>query len=240
MNVIVAVVNRARRTNMTTFTIEAETNNIIAHTNLEDAEATPNGRYFDSEEALANLTAEWPSSQLIELWNGLPGANAVTKFKDRKTAVGRIWKAIQPPAELLAGQVTLEAEPERGRVVAPAERASDEPADNPSRAETEPNVGATVPNVASGEAEPTNETSGNKKAATGEPKAPRADSKASQVIAMLRREGGTTLGEIMDGMKWQKHTTRAILSAGGSLTKNHGLIIISEKVGDHRKYSIKG
>jgi hypothetical protein len=57
---------------------------------------------------------------------------------------------------------------------------------------------------------------------------------------MLRREGGTTLEEIMDAMKWQKHTTRAMLSAGGSLTKNHGLVIISEKVGDQRRYSIKG
>jgi Protein of unknown function (DUF3489) len=40
-------------------------------------------------------------------------------------------------------------------------------------------------------------------------------------------------------MGWQKHTTRALLSAAGSLTKNHGLTIISEKVGDRRTYSIK-
>jgi hypothetical protein len=59
------------------------------------------------------------------------------------------------------------------------------------------------------------------------------------VIAMLKREGGTTLDEIMTAMGWQKHTTRAMLSAGGSLTKNHGLVIASEKVGDKRVYSIK-
>ena len=56
---------------------------------------------------------------------------------------------------------------------------------------------------------------------------------------MLKREGGVTLEEIMTAMGWQKHTTRAMLSAGGALTKNHGLTVISEKVGEHRCYSIK-
>jgi len=31
-----------------------------------------------------------------------------------------------------------------------------------------------------------------------------------------------------------------MLSAGGSLTKKHGLVVTSEKVGDKRTYSIKG
>jgi hypothetical protein len=70
--------------------------------------------------------------------------------------------------------------------------------------------------------------------------APREGSKTAQVIAMLKREGGVTLEEIMTAMGWQKHTTRAMLSAGGSLTKNHGLTVASEKVGEHRRYSIKG
>ena len=56
---------------------------------------------------------------------------------------------------------------------------------------------------------------------------------------MLRREGGVTLEEIMQTMGWQKHTTRAMLSAGGSLVKKHGLSIVSEKVGENRVYSIK-
>jgi hypothetical protein len=68
---------------------------------------------------------------------------------------------------------------------------------------------------------------------------PREGSKTSQVIAMLKRKGGTTLEEIMTKMGWQQHTTRALLSAGGSLTKKHGLTVISEKVGDKRIYSIK-
>ena len=70
-------------------------------------------------------------------------------------------------------------------------------------------------------------------------KAPRESSKTAQVIAMLRREGGVTLEEIMSEMNWLKHTTRAMLSAGGSLAKKHGLVVTSEKVGDRRVYSIK-
>ncbi len=72
-----------------------------------------------------------------------------------------------------------------------------------------------------------------------EPGAAREGSKTSKVIAMLKREGGTSLEEIMTEMGWLKHTTRAMLSAGGSLTKKHGLVITSEKVDGKRVYSIK-
>jgi hypothetical protein len=71
------------------------------------------------------------------------------------------------------------------------------------------------------------------------PGTPREGSKISQVIEMLKREGGTTLEEIMSTMAWQKHTTRAMLSAGGSLAKKHGLVVTSERVGENRIYSIK-
>jgi hypothetical protein len=60
------------------------------------------------------------------------------------------------------------------------------------------------------------------------------------VIAMLKREGGTTLEEIMTAMGWQKRTKRGMLSAGGSLTRKHGRVVTSEKVGDMRTYYIKG
>jgi hypothetical protein len=69
--------------------------------------------------------------------------------------------------------------------------------------------------------------------------APRDGSKISQVISMLKREGGVTLEEVMSTMAWQKHTTRAMLTAGGSLAKKHGLVVTSEKVGENRIYSIK-
>lgn len=90
---------------MKTFTIENETNNITAHASAKEAEAFPNVERFSTESALAKLTANWPVGRLVEIWNSLPGETPVKKFKDRATAVSRIWKAIQslgpaaPPVE---------------------------------------------------------------------------------------------------------------------------------------------
>ena len=136
------------------------------------------------------------------------------------------------------GQVTTEPAP-------PAEQTSKAVQSEAAVPETpfDPPVAPQSPDVAPGEAPATKKATRAKKtpvaAETKEAGAPRAGSKTSQVIAMLKREGGTTLEEIMTEMKWLKHTTRAVLSAGGSLTKNHGLIVTSEKVGDNRIYSIK-
>jgi hypothetical protein len=71
-------------------------------------------------------------------------------------------------------------------------------------------------------------------------KAPRENSKTSQVIAMLKRPEGATVEEIMTAMGWLKHTTTAMLSAGGSLVKNHGLVITNEKIGEQKRFYIKG
>jgi Protein of unknown function (DUF3489) len=50
---------------------------------------------FATERQLGRLTASWPVARLVGMWNGLPGAKRVHRFTDRKTAVRRIWKAIQ-------------------------------------------------------------------------------------------------------------------------------------------------
>src|SRR5205085_9051539 len=50
---------------------------------------------FDSQAALAKLSADWPLSRLVEIWNGIPGQTPVKKFQDRKKAVARLWKAVQ-------------------------------------------------------------------------------------------------------------------------------------------------
>ncbi|MGA7412225.1 MAG: hypothetical protein WBW33_17240 [Bryobacteraceae bacterium] len=80
---------------MKIFTIETETNNITLHATLQDAEAVANAETFRSESGLNKLAADWPAARLVEIWNSLPGANPVKKFKDRQTAVSRIWKALQ-------------------------------------------------------------------------------------------------------------------------------------------------
>jgi hypothetical protein len=238
---------------MKTFTIENETNNITIHATIQEAEVVANADRFRTETQLAKLVADWPAARLVEIWNSLPGETPVKKFKDRATAVSRIWKAIQSldsaaPAEEMPEPASeapaAEAVPELADVA--EQQPSETPESEAAVPESEePTVTADVapqtPDVAP-EAAPSNVKAPRAKKAPkeGNGGAPREGSKTSQVITMLKREGGVTLEEIMTAMGWQKHTTRAMLSAGGSLTKNHGLTVISEKVGEHRRYSIKG
>jgi hypothetical protein len=244
---------------MKNFTIDNETNDIAVHGSVKEAEAVPNSERFGTEAALAKLAANWPMTRLIEIWNSLPGETPVRKFKDRATGVSRIWKALQNLGQ--AAPVTEEPVPIAEGAPA-AELSETAPVPEQEVIETaqpetvipestEPAVAAAVaatvaphaPDVASSEPAAKKKASRAKKApvatTTRESGAPRAGSKTSQVIAMLKREGGATLEDIMTAMGWQKHTARAMLSAGGSLTKNHGLIVVSEKVGDKRTYSIK-
>ena len=83
---------------MTTFTIDTD-NNITA---FAAAEQIPEGQdRFTTEKEFAKLSADWPITRFVEVWNAFAGAppfgelKPVKKFTDRKTAVGRIWKAIQ-------------------------------------------------------------------------------------------------------------------------------------------------
>jgi Protein of unknown function (DUF3489) len=238
------------------FTIENETNNIMIHGSAKEADAIPNTERFSSEAVLAELAANWPAARLVEIWNSLPGENPVKKFKDRATAVNRIWRAIQrlgefePIAEEAPGPAIEEMAPVEPVETAPAPESETIETTQPEAASpeaTEPDVPAPVapqsPDVAPEGAPAKKKATRAKKATVAatpkEAGAPREGSKTSQVIAMLKREGGTTLEEIMASIQWQKHTTRAMLSAGGSLTKKHGLVVTSEKVGEKRVYSIK-
>jgi hypothetical protein len=240
---------------MKNFTIEAETNNITVHGSAKEAEAEPNSERFSSEASLTKLAANWPASRLIGIWNSLPGETPVRKFKDRATAVSRIWKALQSLGQAApaagepgpAPEAALVPElPETAPV--PGQQAGENSQPEAFISEsTEPATATTIapqaPDVALSEPVAKKKATREKKAPVGakakDDGAPREGSKTSLVITMLKREGGTTLEEIMAEMGWQKHTTRAILSAGGSLTKNHGLVVTSEKIGDKRTYSIK-
>ena len=82
---------------MTIFTID-EDQNITAHASAEEAAAVGGDRFKTTAE-LAKLASRWPADRLVAIWNSLPGVIPVKKFKDRNTAVTRIWKAIQGLAE---------------------------------------------------------------------------------------------------------------------------------------------
>jgi len=47
---------------------------------------------------------------------------------------------------------------------------------------------------------------------TKKPVAQRKGSKASQAVAMLQRKNGATLQELMDKMRWQRHTVRGLVA----------------------------
>ncbi len=185
---------------MRIFTIENENSNIAIHATFREASTVANAMRFRTEAALSRLAADWPTSRLIDVWNGLPGVTPVSRFRDRATAVSRIWKAIQT-----LGSAAKAASPQAAHVET-VKSSTKESAEKTSHAAT--NAGM-----------------------------PREGSKTSKVIAMLRRKDGTTLEEVMAVTGWQKHTARALLSAGGSLTKKYGLVIKSEKVRDRRSYS---
>ena len=90
-------------TAMATYTIDTD-HNITAFAELEDALNHRVGSIegtFSSEKELAKLASEWPVSRYVEVWNSFAGVvpfdnlKPVKKFTDRKTAVSRIWRAIQ-------------------------------------------------------------------------------------------------------------------------------------------------
>ena len=63
------------------------------------AETDADGNTFASEQDLQELASQWSMKRLVEIWNRLPGVQAVARFTDRKTAIARIWRAIQPQTE---------------------------------------------------------------------------------------------------------------------------------------------
>jgi hypothetical protein len=87
---------------MSTFTIDSN-NNIAVFASQDEATAAKinSAEYFDSARELNKLAGSWPANRLIEIWNSFAGVapfdnlKPVKKFKDRKTAVARIWEAIQ-------------------------------------------------------------------------------------------------------------------------------------------------
>jgi hypothetical protein len=197
-----------------TFTIDAE-NNIIAHASRKAARESGAG-VFATEEQFAELIGP-DSKRLIEIWNSIPGVKPVTKFNSRKTATERIWKSIQ---SLGIPDVTAGDESEEGAPVAP------QPPD-------------VAPEGAPAKTRATR-TKKAPRAAAAASSRPRAGSKVSRVIELLKREGGISLKELVTEMGWQQHTTRALISAGGALAKKHGLTLVSAKGenGD-RIYSIQ-
>jgi hypothetical protein len=79
---------------LTTYTIDKE-NSITAFASAKMATSKLDAERFSRTKELARLADKWPAPRLVEIWNTLPGVTPVKKFTSRKTAVLRIWAAIQ-------------------------------------------------------------------------------------------------------------------------------------------------
>jgi hypothetical protein len=195
---------------MTTYTIDTE-NSITAHASKQEA---GEGESFSSQQELAGLVVSWPANRLIEIWNGIPGLTPVKKFTDRKSAVARIWKAIQSLDGGGAPEVATTA-PERGNKAKLAAKQAKKFGSSTKRS-----------------AKP---AQGRKSAA--KPTVTREGSKKADVLGLLQRKGGATLTEIMKATNWQAHSVRGFIS--GALGKKMGLNVVSVRRDDgERVYAI--
>ena len=192
---------------MTTFTIDTD-NNITA---FAAAEQVPEGQdRFATEKEFAKLSADWPIARFPEVWNAFAGAppfgdlKPVKKFTDRKTAVARIWKAIQTLGEELLRTSIRDAE-------AKLKAARTAPTPAPQAAPAAPKKAKAAKRATAKDAAPT----------------ARDGSKKAIVLDMLRRADGATLKNIMEATDWQAHSVRGFIS--GSLGKKMDLTVDSFK-----------
>jgi Protein of unknown function (DUF3489) len=165
--------------------------------------------------------AGWPAERLVAIWNSLPGATPVKKFKDRTTAATRIWKSIQDLGE--------SAEPEAQTAKPKAARKAKGGAQSAKGA---PTNGKATKKATAAKKAPKAKAAANVPEATG----PREGSKMALVIAMVQRKNGATLAEIMGKMGWQKHTVRGFMAG---VMKKAGFTVESFKPeGGERTYRI--
>jgi hypothetical protein len=81
---------RPKEDDMTIYLIRGETVTAQAAAPAKPAKGSLTIRSADDI-----ASSDLPVSRLVAIWNALPGAAPVTKFKDRKTAARRLWAAFQ-------------------------------------------------------------------------------------------------------------------------------------------------
>jgi hypothetical protein len=62
-------------------------------------------------------------------------------------------------------------------------------------------------------------------------------SNIEKAITLLKRKTGTTHEEVMKLTGWNKHTTQSMFSPT-TMEVKHGVVVISKKVGNTRRYFI--
>ncbi len=120
---------------MRVFTIDCD-NNIAVYAAPEEVPADDNIHRFTSEKDLGKVLEMLNGDELVQLWNSFVGVTPfddlkpVKKFTDRKTAVARIWKAVQrldAPKAAKGAPISIEAAPKAnrpGKKATPAKKAA--------------------------------------------------------------------------------------------------------------------
>jgi hypothetical protein len=135
----------------------------------------------------------------------------VKKFTDRKTAAGRIWKAIQSLRRSLPDKGVEQPDATATPVV--PQLADVAPTDTPIARKPTPAKKAPKANAS------------------------REGSKTAIVLDLLKRAGGVTSKELIETTGWQPHSVRGFLS--GTVGKKMGLHFASTKgENGERSYSI--
>jgi hypothetical protein len=215
--------SRGKETEMTTFTIDMD-NNISAFAAQAEAAAAITTAYelFMTEKELAQRAGAWPAERLVAVYNSLPGAKPVKKFKTVAAGISKIWKSIQGLGEAVqpvAEPVKPKAQ-KKAKGGAPA--AQDAPSKDKASKKATPSKKAPKAKTAPARAE--------------KPTANRGGSKSAQVVAMLQRKHGATLTEIMQKMGWQKHTVRGFMA--GAMKKAGYAVESFKPEGGERSYRI--
>ena len=211
---------------MPTYSIDTDSN-LAVHPDKDAAikEAVANGTVFATEAELIEATALWPASRLVDVWNGFAGAppfaelKEVKRFTDRKSAVARIWAVAQRLGEALEEEMRIAEQDilRATKVTKPAKAARTATPKAPAKPK------ASKDTTSTDDARAPKQREGTRKAI---------------VIALLEREGGATLEEIMSATSWQKHSVRGFISTLGS---KHGYKIVSTRreADKARVYSIQ-
>lgn len=208
---------------MTMYTINEE-NEIVVFGSAEEASAASATPFdgFHSQQQFGELAAAWPAERLVAIWNSLTGVVPVTKFRDGKTAVKRIWERIERLGESAKMKPETTSTPKterktkRGAPAAPV---------------------AATPERSGKKATPAKRAAkGTKVAKPPEAGEPREGSKTALVVAMLQRKNGASLVEIMEKMGWQRYTVRGFMA--GAMKKAGYAVESFKPEGGERTYRV--
>jgi hypothetical protein len=218
----------------TWFTIDTE-NNITAFATEEEANAHPGMRYaFADRSSLLTILTESPDLGK-EILSGVTGAELPENGLKPAAAARLIWEGIQPLAKVVHA-------PEKPVKTARVRAQGAVAASKAPKASKKATPKKKAPKTAK-KAKPAKSAKPAKKErarATGDATqtGPREGTKAAKLVELLKRPDGATLKEIVKKFDWLPHTTRALLSAGGSLRKM-GIVVESFKPEDgERTYRI--